>query len=221
MPSVVVIGASRGIGLELAGQYAADGWQVHATVRTEADRDRLSAIDGVEAGIADVLDEASLRGFAAALPGTVDLLVLNAGVGSREAKLADVDAAAWTRVMTVNALGPLLAARAFCDKIVQGGRIAALSSTMGSIGENGGGAWSYRMSKAALNMGLSCLAIELKPRGIAVAALHPGWVRTDMGGEQAPLSPAESVRGLRAVIDSLSVERSGCFLDHAGRTIAW
>ena len=221
MPLVVVVGASRGIGLEFVRQYSAEGWQVHATVRTEADRMRLADLPGVRADIADVLDQASLRAFADGLPGDVDVLILNAGIGSREARLADVDPANWTQVMTVNSLGPLLAARAIEGRIAQGGKVVALSSQMGSIVENRGGAWSYRMSKAALNMGLSSLAIELRPRTIAVAAVHPGWVRTDMGGDQAPLAPEESVRGLRTVIDGLSVERTGSFIDHSGRQIPW
>jgi len=152
---------------------------------------------------------------------TVDVLILNAGIGSRESSLAEVKPDEWRQVMTVNALGPLLAARILGERVRQGGKVAALSSRMGSIAENGGGYWSYRMSKAALNMGLSCLAIELKPRDVAVVSLHPGWVKTDMGGEQAPLSPQESVAGMRKVIDGLDMHSTGSFFDYSGKRLPW
>lgn len=218
MPSVAIIGASRGIGLEFARQYLNDGWVVHASARKEDDLRSLREL-GATAHQADVTDEASLARMAAEIEGSLDLLVINAGVGSRERVLADVDPDKWSHVMTVNALGPLLAARTVGSKVRQGGKLVALTSMMGSIAGNGGGAWSYRMSKAALNMGMSCLAIELRPREVAVAVLHPGWVKTDMGGEQAPLAPQDSVRGMRAVIADLN--RSGCFVDHTGTEIAW
>ena len=218
MPSVAIVGASRGIGRELVRQYLGDGWQVHASARHEADLDDLRGA-GAAAYRADVTDEGSLSAMAEAIDGALDLLIVNAGVGSRERQLDEVDAANWTRVMTVNALGPLLAARTVGAKVRKGGRIAALTSMMGSIGDNGGGAWSYRMSKAALNMGFSCLAIELRPRDVDVVVLHPGWVKTDMGGEQAPLSPEESAAGLRRVIAGLTT--SGGFFDYSGKQLSW
>ncbi len=218
MPSVVVVGASRGIGRELVRQYAGDGWQVFATVRT-ADG---GLGQGITELIADVTDEASLTAAAAALPAAVDLLVLNAGVGSREAGLATLDAGRWPEVMATNALGPLLAARAIGGHVRDGGMIVALSSTLGSIGANtGGGLYSYRMSKAALNAGIKTLAIELKPRRIAVAALHPGWVKTDMGGAGAEVEVGDSVAGLRRVIAGLTPDKTGVFVDYRGNALPW
>lgn len=217
MPTVAILGASRGIGLEFVRQYATDGWTVLASARREEDLPMLRDL-GATAYLADTTDEASLAAMAEAID-AIDLLIVNAGVGSREARLADIDAAAWTRVMTINALGPLLAARPVGGKVRDGGRIAALSSVMGSIADNGGGAWSYRMSKAALNMGLSCLAAELKGREINVVALHPGWVKTEMGGEQAPVEKVDSVAGMRRVIDTLAT--SGGFVDYQGKKIPW
>ena len=218
MSNIAIVGASRGLGLEFVRQYLAEGHVVHASAREDAD---LAALRDLGATVhrADVTDEASLAAMAEAIDGPLDLLVINAGVGSREAKLADIEADKWTRVMTINALGPLLVARTLGAKVRQGGKIAALSSIMGSIADNGGGAWSYRMSKAALNMGLSNLALELKPRDIIVVALHPGWVQTDMGGEQAPLRAPESIAGMRRVIDSAT--ESGAFVDYSGKTIPW
>lgn len=218
MPSVAIVGASRGLGLEFVHQYLADGWTVHASARQEGDLATLRDL-GASGYRADVTDEASLAAMAAAIDGSLDLLIANAGVGAREATLAEIDAANWTRVMTINALGPLLVARTLGPKVREGGTIAALSSVLGSIGDNGGGIWSYRMSKAALNMGLSCLAIELKPRDVTVIALHPGWVQTDMGGAQAPVQKTESIAGLRRVI--AETRESGRFVDYSGKPIPW
>ena len=218
MSSVAIVGASRGIGRELVRQYLADGWHVHASARHEAHIEELKRAGAVP-HCADVTDEASLAAMAEAIDGALDLLIVNAGVPSRERHLDEVDPANWSRVMTINALGPLLAARTVGTKVRQGGRIAALTSGMGSITGNTGGGWSYRMSKAALNMGFSCLAIELRPRDVDVVLLHPGWVKTEMGGEEAPLSPEESVAGLRRVIANLTT--SGGFYDFSGKPLPW
>lgn len=219
MPNVIVIGASRGIGRELATRYAADGWQVLATVRKAGDAAQFDAVDGVTTALADTGDAASL----AALPDfAADLIIVNAGVGSREPRVASVDPANWTHVMTVNALGPLLVAAALGDRLKDGGSFVALSSQMGSIAENGGGgAYSYRMSKAALNMGLQNLALEWRARNIAVAALHPGWVKTEMGGGNAPVEIADSVAGLRDVIAGLPTGEGASFVDYQGKALPW
>ena len=218
MPSVVIIGASRGIGREFVAQYAAAGWTVFATVRTPDG----GLGDGVTELVADVTDEASLSAVAAKVPEAIDLLILNAGVGAQEPTLAKIDTAHWATVMAVNGLGPLIAARALMGRVRDGGTIAALSSTLGSIGANtGGGLYTYRMSKAALNAGLKTLAIELKPRHIAVAALHPGWVKTDMGGAGAEVAVDASVTGLRQVIAGLTPATTGVFLDYRGNALPW
>lgn len=218
MPRAIVIGASRGIGRELVRAYAADGWQVAATVRDPGDAAGLDA----RVLIADVTDEASLDAAAASLEGQTDVLIVNAGVNVSEPNVDAVDSDAWARVMTVNALGPLLVARTFAGRISDGGSFVALSSGMGSIGSNsGGGSYSYRMSKAALNMALMNLALEWRPRGIAVAALHPGWVKTEMGGAGAPVEIADSVTGLRRVIAGLKPEGRARFLDYRGNRLDW
>jgi NAD(P)-dependent dehydrogenase (short-subunit alcohol dehydrogenase family) len=220
MSRVVIIGASRGIGQELAVQYAANGWQVYATVRSA---EAIAALPVSARGyVADVTDEASLAAVAAKLPGDVDLLIVNAGVNVMESALADVDADQWQHVMTTNALGPLLAARALGNTVAKGGKIVALSSTLGSIAANaGGGLWSYRMSKAALNAGMKNLSIELKRRDIAVAVLHPGWVKTDMGGAGAEVAVPDSVAGLRGVIAALDMAHTGSFTDYRGNALQW
>ena len=221
MPSAVIVGASRGIGRALVDHYVAAGWTVAATARTPAQAEALTAA-GAHGVVADVTDAASLAALAAAAPGPHDLLVLNAGANVMEGKLADVDPAAWSRIMATNALGPLLALQALAATVRAGGKIVALSSTLGSIGANaGGGLWSYRMSKAALNAGMKNLAIELKPRDIAVAMLHPGWVKTDMGGPQAEVEIVDSVRGLAHVIDALDIAHTGSFTDYRGNALPW
>lgn len=218
MPSVVIIGASRGIGREFVAQYAAAGWTVFATVRTPDG----GLGDGVTELVADVTDEASLSAVAAKVPEAIDLLILNAGVGAQEPTLAKIDTAHWATVMAVNGLGPLIAARALMGRVRDGGTIAALSSTLGSIGANtGGGLYTYRMSKAALNAGLKTLSIELKGRGIVVTALHPGWVKTAMGGAGAEVTVDASVSGMRGVIAGLTPATSGTFYDYRGNTMPW
>lgn len=218
MPRVIVIGASRGIGLELARQYAGDGWEVLATVRREAD---LPGIAGVTGAVADMLDEDSLAKVAAQAGIGWDVLIVNAGVNVVDTDLASLKADDWTRVMTTNALGPLLVARQLGAAVKDGGTIAALSSTMGSITKGGGGYYAYRMSKAALNMGLMNLSQELWPRRIKVAALHPGWVKTDMGGAGAAVEIPDSVTGLRHVIDTLPAGKAAQYLDYQGAALPW
>lgn len=218
MPSVVIVGASRGIGREFVRAYAADRWQVFATVR----KPDGELGEGVTELAADVTAEASLAAVADALPDGIDLLILNAGINVHDGGVKTIDAAKWAEVMAVNALGPLLAARTIGPKLRDGATIAALSSTLGSIGANsGGGLYSYRMSKAALNAGLKTLAIELKRRRIGVVALHPGWVKTDMGGAGAEVEIADSVRGLRQVIAGMTPESTGTFLDYRGNALSW
>jgi len=219
MPKVIIIGASRGIGRELVNAYAADGWQVLATVRDDAAAAQFDGVAGVTTTLADTVDAASL----ASLPDfAADVIIVNAGVGSREPGVASIDPANWARVLTVNALGPLLVAAALGDRLSEGGKFVALSSVMGSIAGNaGGGSYSYRMSKAALNMGLQNLALEWRSRGIAVAALHPGWVKTEMGGDGAPVEIVDSVAGLRRVIADLEPGKSAAFVDYCGKALAW
>lgn len=221
MPRAIIVGASRGIGHELARSYGADGWEVLATVRKPGDGATLEALPGLEVALADVTDDASLVALAERA-GSVDLVIVNAGLGSREAGLDALDLDEWARVMTVNALGPLLAARALGGALKDGGSFVALSSMMGSIaGNSGGGSYSYRMSKVALNMALMNLAIGWKARRIAVAALHPGWVKTEIGGAGAPVEVADSVTGMKKVIAALTPSGRARFLDYRGNRLDW
>ena len=155
----------------------------------------------------------------------IDLLLNNAGVGgARGQTVGNIDYKAWAKVLDVNTMGPLRVAEAFVDPVARSERklIVTLTSGMGSIADNtSGGAFAYRSSKAAVNMVVRSLAIDLAPRGITCVVVNPGWVRTDMGGSHATLTPAESVKRLRDLIETLGPAQSGKFFNHDGREYPW
>ena len=226
MPSCLIVGASRGIGREFVAQYLKDGWTVYATARKDADIADLTEAGATAFG-ADAADEKSLKSLAAKLPGDLDLVVHNAGISrdTREGPMADIVPEEWMETMRVNALGPILSARQLTPKLKRpGGTFAVLSSLMGSVADNGwGGFWSYRMSKAAANMAVKNLSLQLKEDGIRVVALHPGHVQTDMGGSSAPVTPAESVSGLRETLSQTAAGQHDdeLFRDYKGRSLPW
>jgi NAD(P)-dependent dehydrogenase (short-subunit alcohol dehydrogenase family) len=219
VPTLLITGASRGIGLELARQYAADGWQVIATVRDPASATGLKDIAGelrIEA--LDVADFAAILAFAGRIDEPIDHLICNAGVMGK----SGVDPQDWLHTLAVNTVAPTLLAQALVERITPGGKVIAITSKMGSIADNdSGGSIIYRSSKAALNAAWRSLAIDWRGRDLAVAMLHPGWVQTAMGGPSAPVSPHESVAGMRCVINALTRDRSGAFLDFRGAPIPW
>ncbi|MBI4182532.1 MAG: SDR family oxidoreductase [Proteobacteria bacterium] len=227
MPTTLITGANRGIGLEFARQYAAEGWRVLACCRAPERAEALGALGGdIRIERLDVTDFAGLGALAARLSAErIDLLVNNAGVyGPRDVALGQVDPAAWLDVLRTNAVAPLKVAEAFREQVAasEGRTIVAITSHMGSIGDNGsGGAYIYRSSKAALNAAMRSLAIDLGARGITVAVLHPGWVKTDMGGPGAAIAPETSVAGMRRVIARLSLADSGRFFNYDGTAIPW
>ena len=221
MSTILITGAGRGLGLELARQYAADGWRVIGTVRN-AD---AKSLPSVEQHIADVTDRRAIAALAKALRAQpIDVLFCNAGIsGKRGMALGRFDYASWEEVLRVNVLGAAAVAEALVDNVAASERkvIAMMSSRLGSIAESSGMTLPYATSKAALNMLVKGLSATLQPRGVTVVALSPGWVRTDMGGAGAPLSPEASVRGLRKVIAGLQPKDSGRFLSHEGSSIPW
>ncbi|MBL8670999.1 MAG: SDR family oxidoreductase [Alphaproteobacteria bacterium] len=225
MPTVLVTGASRGLGLELCRQYAAEAWTVIACARSPDKAPGLAAIAGVRREALDVTDRDQVSDLARRLSGVpIDVVINNAGIyGRRDAGIGCMDFAEWEQVLRVNVLAPFAMAEALLPNLRAGGqkKLATVSSRMGSIAEASGNAVPYRSSKAALNMVMKCLATELAGQGIAVAVLHPGWVRTDMGGPGADLSPAESVAGMRKAIAALDLARSGQFVNYDGKTIPW
>src|SRR3954447_15830615 len=199
MPTVLITGANRGLGLEFATQYSADDWNVVTTVREPSPE--LEAL-GVRIEQLDMADLNAVAAFGGRLD-ELDLLVANAGTyGPKEATSAE-DAEAWLGTIRVNTVAPYLLARSVMPLVERGrGRLIAISTKMGSIEDNNsGGFLAYRSSKTALNMAWRNLALDVRRSGVIAAMLHPGWVQTRMGGSSAPLTPRESVGGMRRVID--------------------
>jgi len=213
-PTALITGVSRGLGKELARQYAADGWNVIGTERRKDAQFRL-----------DVTDRNDISRLAKKLNGEpIDLLFCNAGISGKKGMApGSFDFGSWEEVLRVNLLGPAALAEALIDNVAASERrtIAMMSSRLGSISESSGMTLPYSTSKAALNMLVKGLAATLASRGIIVVALSPGWVRTDMGGAGAPLSPEASVRGLRKVIGGLKPADSGKFFSHDGSALPW
>lgn len=221
MPTVLVTGANRGLGLEFARQYAADGWDVVATARRPGEAKELGEIEGVDVMTLDVADKGSIGFFVDALGDRpIDLFISNAGVyGSR-----DLDRQAWLDTFAVNAIAPTLLATRLKPNVARSDqkKMAVITSKMGSIADNtSGGSIVYRSSKAAVNAAWKSLAIDFRGDGIAVALLHPGWVQTDMGGPDALIDPPTSIAGMREVLDTLSIETSGRFVAYDGEEIGW
>lgn len=226
MPTALVTGSNRGIGLEFVRQYAAEGWRVHATCRNPVRAAELRAIEGdLRIHDLDVADAASRAALARTLGSeAIDILINNAGLyGPKDVKLDALDYGWWDEVLRTNTIGPVALTAALVNNIARSNRklIVALSTGMASIARNTGGEYAYRSSKAALNMAMKSLAGELAPRGIVCVMLSPGWVKTDMGGPQAPTSVEDSVHGMRKVIAGLGSKDSGRFLNFEGNEIPW
>ncbi len=223
-PTVVITGANRGLGLAFARRFSADGFQVIGTARRPDAADDLRAL-GVRIEQLDITDAQSVRRLAEAIgDAPVDILINNAGIGSRAHALEDFDIDEAERIMQVNYLGPMRVTQALLPALRAGDRklIVNITSTYGSIERNTrGGAYGYRESKAALNMFTRSLAAELEPHGFTCIVLSPGWVKTAMGGPNARLTPDESVDAMVKVIEGLSTEHSGSFFNHAGELVPW
>lgn len=219
MPTVMIIGASRGIGLELARQYANDGWRVHATTRTPEQPGKLGELTGdVVLHELDVRCSEQIARLAEAVRGEgLDVLIHNAGVSGR-GRGEDRET-----VMAVNAHAPIRVTRALLDAVQRGEqkKIILLSSQLGARHGSTRSLGNYGDSKAALNDALRELAPAWGRKGLIAIVMHPGWVRTDMGGRGAPLSVEASVSGMRQVIANLSPAQHGGFWTWDGRQHAW
>ena len=212
--TILIVGASRGIGLGLATEFRARGWHVIASERTHSDD--LHRLDGVEVITMDVTDPATFP----ALSTQVDAVIINAGItgaahqSSEQATAEDV-----AQVMMTNAFGPARLAKALLPQIRDGGVLGFMSSLMGSIADSSGGYELYRSSKCALNMLAKGIAEQnAGPRGISVLSLHPGWVQTDMGGPAAPTTVAESVTGLADVVENADLGGYR-YIDYTGKDL--
>lgn len=228
MPTVLVTGANRGLGLEFARQYAADAWTVIATCRNPIGVGALATLPGdIQVHGLDVTDFRQVDRLAGELSGTaIDLLINNAGFyGDRNASFDGLDYADWEKTFRVNTMSPLKVATAFLPHVAaaRGGKIATLSSVLGSITESSpnSASYAYRTTKAAVNMAMHLFAGEVRGQGVTAILLHPGWVRTDMGGAQAAIDAVTSVGGLRRVIGGAGLAESGRFFAYDGREIPW
>jgi NAD(P)-dependent dehydrogenase (short-subunit alcohol dehydrogenase family) len=220
MNTVLITGANRGIGLEFCRQYAADGWRVLACSRNPDKAVALAELAArypglVEIHVLDVADH-----------GQIERLAQQLGIypDSDQSGFGHTDYAEWMQAFRINTMAPLKMAESFAAQIARSRHktIVTITSKMGSIADNGaGGSYLYRTSKAAVNMVVKSLAIDLKASGITAVVFHPGWVQTDMGGPNAMISAAQSVSGMRAVIARLTPADSGKFFGYDGQAIPW
>jgi NAD(P)-dependent dehydrogenase (short-subunit alcohol dehydrogenase family) len=223
--TVLITGANRGIGLEFAKQYATDGWDVIACAREPHLASALHALAAHHTNIKisplDVADFKQIDALALQLQyDKIDVLINNAGVYPH----GDGNADDWDKAFKINSMAPLKVSQAFVPNLIRGThkKIATLSSKMGSMDDNtSGGSYIYRSSKAAVNMVMKSLSIDLKAHELSVVTLHPGWVQTDMGGTNAMINTATSVAGMRKVIENLNLANTGKFIAYDGKEIAW
>ena len=220
MPTVLITGANRGIGLEFARQYAADGWDVVAAARDPDEAGELNAL-GVRIEPLDMADLEAVVAFADRIE-SLDLLIANAGTNDPMNAVTLDDAKRWANMMVVNAIGPFMLARQLLPKAAAStGKLIAITSGMGSLSDTSGGWIPYRTSKAALNMAWRSLALEARAHKVVMAMLSPGWVKTRMGGAGAEITPEESVGAMRKLIDRLTIDQTGKFLRRDGPEIPW
>jgi NAD(P)-dependent dehydrogenase (short-subunit alcohol dehydrogenase family) len=231
MATILITGASRGLGLEFTRQYLAEGWTVIAACRNPGAARGLQDLEAKSNGALtvvelEVTDGASVKRAAGRLQGrAIDVLVNGAGIyGGGGQKLGSLDYEDWRQVLEVNLLGPARVCEAFLDGVERSDRrlIVTITSGMGSLADNtSGGSILYRTSKAAVNMLMRTSAIDLKARGITCIVVNPGWVKTDMGGPNAKLSPEESIHAMRRLIAKLGPGDSGKFYNYDGREYPW
>jgi NAD(P)-dependent dehydrogenase (short-subunit alcohol dehydrogenase family) len=224
MPAALIVGASRGIGLELVRQYRADGWEVIATARNAEGEAKIAAL-GAKSIRADVTAPDAAERIAKGIEAkAIDVAIYNAGVSStRTQQLEPPTDEQFDAVMHVNVRAPMRILPAILPAVARAkGRIGVLSSRMGSIGgRTAYFSWLYRASKTAVNSVLKDVSLVAGPQGVACVAFHPGWVKTDMGGAGADIDATTSVTGMRKVLATLTAAQNGAFLNYDGTTIPW
>ena len=230
MINVLVTGANRGLGLGFVTNYLEKNVNVVSTTRDLKSSKELLALkerfpDNLEIFELDLLIESagdSLANFLGERP--IDILINNAGIGSTNQHFQAVSPKPWLEVLKVNLIAPLMVTQSIIDNVKKGvdKKIYFLSSQLGSIGDNtSGGMYIYRSSKTGLNQVVKSLSVDLKPQGITVISLHPGWVKTDMGGPNAPVSIDESIEGMTQVIHTTDIRDTGRFLNYDGKELPW
>ena len=232
MPSVLITGSNRGLGLEWVRQYVEDRWRVYATCRHPPEAGELHEIvrnsENVTVHRLDITRIDDINALAVELlHEPIDVLVNNAGVyleKYREIGLQKLNYEDWEYTFRVNTLGTIRVTEGLLDHVAQSEKklVVVISTHMASISDiTTPGDYYYRSTKTALNATMEGITQELKPRGIGVLMLHPGWVKTRMGGEDAPIIPSESVRGMRALVDRFNAEDSGKFYRYDGEKMPW
>jgi len=230
MNNILITGSNRGIGLELVRQYADANWRVFACCRSPKDSTDLQALANSNNNISihslDVAEPQQILDLAQELKDIpIDILFNNAGIyGPYDANFGNTNQQQWLECFNINTISPIKISEAFVTHVAnsQLKTIATMSSKMASMTDNGsGGSYLYRSSKAALNAAMTSAAIDLKPKGIKVAIMHPGWVKTDMGGPNAEISTSECVQQLKKILSELTMEKSGSFFEIDGSIIPW
>jgi NAD(P)-dependent dehydrogenase (short-subunit alcohol dehydrogenase family) len=225
MTTILITGAGRGIGYELARQSLDKGWKVIGSVRrVEAQRELAQKLPQMAVLNFDVTDHKALEKVANAFHSPIDVLVNNAGViGDMPQATLDMDFEGFAKTMAINTLAPLKVTQVFLPLLKEGNnpRLVNISSKMGRMEFSASDRIAYRASKAALNKITQGLATDLKEEGVTCIAMHPGWVQSDMGGAAADITPAESAAGILAVIQSLSIDDTGKFIDWDGTSRSW
>jgi len=228
METVVITGANRGIGLGLVQVFLAKEARVIAACRHPAQAQALQTLaksTALEILPLDVTDEASVTNFIASLAGKpIDILINNAGtLGGEQQSASIMDYDAWAQAFAINTIAPFRLTVGLLANLKQSPRprVISVSSMMGSLAGEGAGHYAYRSSKAALNKVMRGLAVDLKPDGVLVCPIHPGWVKTDMGGANAAITVAQSAEGIYKLIDTLTAENSGRFLTWEGEELPW
>ena len=224
MATIMITGASRGLGLEFTRQFYHDNWKVIATCRDPGNADELNSIGDVNIYPLDVTHEKSVVSLADKLRGeTIDVLINNAGIIGQREGFGNLNYDIWAEAMETNVFGPMRVAEAFKEQVLSSEKkqMIFITSRMGSITEANPNAYVYRSSKAALNMAVKCLSIELETKGLIAVLFHPGHVQTDMGGQAAPVTARMSIEGMKNQIVALTRGDNGCFLSYDGEQIPW
>lgn len=226
MITILITGTNRGIGLEMARQALAKGWTVYGSARGEVtDPDaHICHHPNFHDQVFDVTDHDAVRAAAAGIDAPIDILINNAGViGPKRQSTLDMDFDGFAETLAVNTLAPLAVAQAFLPQLKQSPnpRILTISSQMGRMSYAKSDQIAYRASKAAVNKVMQGLATDLKPMGVAVALVHPGWVRTDMGGAGADIDTSESASGILTLAEALTLEGTGQFYNWDGSIAEW
>ena len=224
MTTIMITGASRGLGLEFARQFYSEECRVIATCRDPKKANELNSIGDIDVHSLDVTDDKSVANLADKLRGeNIDILINNAGVIGQRDGFGRLDYDIWAETMDTNVFGPMRVAEAFRDNVMNSEKkqMIFITSRMGSITEAVPNAYVYRSSKAALNMAVKCLSVELEQQGLIAVLFHPGHVQTDMGGQAAPVTPQKSIEGMKNQIVALTHDDNGRFLSYDGHQIPW